>query len=335
MSDIPMKVFITGGTGFIGSKTVEFLSRRGYSVKILVRNIADEKKLTANENKEYVQGDILDIESVRKGMKDCRYVFHLAAYAKNWSPNPKTFDEVNIRGTENIFTAASELKVEKIVWASTIVTLGPTAKGVIGNEDMPRITETYFTDYERSKAEMEHKAKQWVKNGLPLVIVNPTRVFGPGLLSESNSVTKLIDDYRKGRFPFLLNWGRNIGNYGFVDDIAEGHILALEKGRIGERYILGGENASLKEFFDTVSQNDGKNYFQWKIYCIIPLCIAYLLGWQAKLTGIYPPITPGWIRTFLVDWAYTSEKAEKELGYSPLPLKEAIHRTCKWLDSRK
>ncbi|GHT35924.1 NAD-dependent dehydratase [Planctomycetales bacterium] len=330
-----MKVFITGGTGFIGSKIVEFLIRRGYSVKVLVRKITDGKKQTANEKIEYVQGDILDIESVRNGMKDCRYVFHLAAYAKNWSPNPKTFDEVNIRGTENIFTAASGLNVEKIVWASTIVTLGPTAKGVIGNEYTPRITGVFFTDYERSKTEMEHKAEQWVKDGLPLVIVNPTRVFGPGLLSESNSVTKLIDNHRKCRFPFLLNWGRNIGNYAYVDDVAEGHILALEKGRIGERYILGGENVSMKELFDTVSQNDGKNYFQWKIYCVIPLCISYLLALQAKLTGIYPTITPGWIRTFLTDWAYTSEKAEKELGYSPLPLKEAIRRTCEWLDSQK
>jgi len=309
-----MNIFITGGTGFIGSKIAELLVKRGHSVKILAR-----KPHANKENIEYVSGDVLDLESVRNGMRNCRCVFHLAAYAKNWSPNPKTFDEVNIGGTENVFTAASELNVEKIVWTSTIVTLGPTSKGVIGNEEMPRSTEKFFTDYERSKTEMERKAALWIKNGLPLVIVNPTRVFGPGLLSESNSVTKLIDDFRKGRFRFLLNWGRNIGNYAFVDDVAEGHVLALEKGRSGERYILGGNNASLNELFDAVSKNDGKKYFQCKIYCLIPLGAAYFLEWRAKLLDIYPPITPGWIRTFLADWAFTSEKAEKELGFRVRP----------------
>jgi farnesol dehydrogenase len=265
-------------------------------------------------------------------MVGCDYVFHLAAYAKNWAADPQTYTRVNIEGTRNVFMVAQELKVERVVWTSTIVTLGPTPPGIVGNEQMPRHTEHYFTEYERTKTVMEREAADWIKNGLPLVIVNPTRVFGPGLQSESNSVTKLIDEYRRGLFPILLNRGRNIGNYGFIDDVAEGHILAMERGKVGERYILGGENMSLKDFFQMVDKTDGKKRFQLKILWVIPMLVAQYLALQAKCWGIYPPITPGWVRTFLVDWAFSCVKAERELGYRITPFEEAVRQTCRWLD---
>jgi farnesol dehydrogenase len=322
------KIFITGSTGFVGSVLLEKLVQRGFFVKGLVRNLPERKT-----NVEYVTGDITEIESLRLGMKGCRYVFHLAAYAKNWSPNPNTYEQINIQGTRNVFTVAKELGVERIVWTSTIVTLGQTPPNVIGHEAMPRITKHYFTDYERTKTLMEQESIQWIKEGLPLVIVNPTRVYGPGSLAESNTVSKLINDFRHGRFPFLLNRGVNIGNYGFVNDIAEGHLLAMEHGKIGERYILGGENVSLEKLFRTVDRIDGKKRLQCKIYWIIPMMLAYFFWWRAKYFGVYPPMTPGWVRTFLVDWAFSCDKAKQELGYSPIPFEEGIQKTCQWLDS--
>lgn len=327
--NISKKVFVTGGTGFIGSILVKKLLERGFSVRALKR----ERPAEPMPNLEYIRGDITDRKSVRAAMDGCGYVFHLAAYAKNWSADSDVFTRVNIDGTRNVFTAAQETGIEKIVWTSTIVTLGFTPPGIIGSEEMPR-SNIYFTEYERTKTMMEQEAHGWIKNGLPLVIVNPTRVFGPGELSESNSVTRLIDMYRKGQFPFLLNWGRNIGNYGFAEDVVEGHIAAMERGQIGERYILGGENRSLRDFFQTVDKVDGKKRFQLKIFWLIPMLTAYVLEQRAKWFGIYPPITPGWIRTFLADWAFSCDKAERDLGYRITPFEEAIRKTCQWFDQQ-
>jgi farnesol dehydrogenase len=326
--DTAGKIFITGSAGFIGSVLLEKLIRRGFAVRGFSHKPPESKP-----NIEYIQGDITDIESLRRGMEGCRYVFHLAAYAKNWSPDVKTYEQINIEGTRNVFTVAREVGAERIVWTSTIVTLGPTPPGVVGNEAMPRITEQCFTEYERTKTAMERDAGRWIEEGLPLVIVNPTRVYGPGLFTESNTVSKLIDDFRQGRFPFLLNYGINIGNYAFVDDVAEGHILAMEHGKTGERYILGGENVSLEELFRTVDRIDGKKRFQLKIYKFTPLMVAKFFELRAGLFGIYPPITPGWVRTFLADWAFSCEKSERELGYTPISFEEGVRKTCQWLDN--
>jgi len=329
--DTTKKVFVTGSTGFIGSVLIAKLLQRGFCVRALKRSVPTE----AQPNLEYISGDITDKESLRTGMTGCGYVFHLAAYAKNWAAAPQTYTRVNIEGTKNVFAVAQELNIERIVWTSTFVTLGFTPPGVVGNEKMPRQTEKCFTEYERTKTVMELEAAEWVANGLPLVIVNPTRVFGPGLQSEANSVTRLIDQYRRGLFPILLNRGRNIGNYGFIDDVVEGHILAMERGKIGERYILGGENVTLEGLFQTVDRIDGKKRFNLKILWVIPMLVAHYLELQAKCLGIYPLITPGWVRTFLVDWAFSCEKAEQELGYRMTPFEEAIRRTCRWLDAGK
>lgn len=328
--DPSSKIFITGSAGFIGRALIDKLVARGGTVRGLTR-----KRMESTERVEYVSGDIMDVDSLRRGMEGCRSVFHLAAYAKNWAPNPNTFDRVNIDGTRNVFTVAKKQGIERIVWTSTVVTLGLTERGVAGDESMPRLTEKFFTDYERTKTEMERESVRWVDEGLPLVVVNPTRVFGPGLLSESNTVTQLIDLYRRGRVPILFNFGRNIGNYVLVDDAAEGHVLAMEKGRIGERYILGGDNVSLREFFRTVDRVDGKKRFQIPLLRYGPLVAAKVLELGAKWFGIYPMFTPGWIRTFAADWAFSSEKARRELGYRWTPLEDGIRQTCRWLDEQK
>ena len=325
------QVFVTGSTGFIGTALITKLLERGFRVRALKREI----QTVPQTNLEYTFGNVTDIESLRNGMSGCGYVFHLAAYAKNWAADPQTYTQINIEGTRNVFSVARELKVERIVWTSTILTFGFTPPGVTGDENMPRPTELCLTEYERTKTIMESEAAEWVKDGLPLVIVNPTRVFGPGVRSESNSLLKLLTYYRRGLYPFLLNWGRNVGNYGFIDDVAEGHILAMERGQIGERYVLGGENVSLKELFQTVDKIDGKKRFQMKIFWLIPMLVTYCMQLQAKCFGTYPLITPGWLRTYLLDGAFSCEKAERELGYSITPFEEAVRRTCQWLDSEE
>jgi len=334
-------VFVTGATGFIGSKLVEILLEHGFRVRALCRpetmsnpsgREAVLKKLENSPNFQFVGGDITEPESLRKGMEGCDLVFHLAAYAKNWSPDPTIYTRMNIDATRNVFQVAKECQVRKIVWTSTIVTFGPTKPEEIRDENSsPRLTDTYFTEYEKTKAMAEQEALRQAKDGLPLVIVNPTRVYGPGLLSEGNAVVQLILDYVKGKSPFLPNRGVNVGNYGLVDDVALGHLLAMEKGRIGQCYILGGENASLRELFELVDEVSGKKHWKFPLLKPGPLLFSWIQEKRAQWFGIYPRITTGWMRTFLADWAYSCEKAKQELGYAPVSLRHGLEKTWNWL----
>lgn len=337
------RIFVTGASGFIGTSLIRQLLASGYRVRGMSRKspvfppgyTGSKEELWNHPNFEFFQGDISDLDSLRRGIDGCDYVIHLAGYAKNYSRDPSAFYKINLDGMKNVFTASKEKGIKKIVWTSSIVTFGPTRKGEVADESTPRITDKYLTEYEKSKSLAEKEAKKWLDGGLPLVIVNPTRVFGPGQLSEGNALTRLIDDYDRGRFPFLVNFGVNVGNYVLVDDVARGHFLALEKGRIGQKYILGSENASLKEFFDLVDEVTGKKHFRLPIWKFWPMVVGYVLLWSAILFGIYPRITPSWIRTFTVDWAYSCDKAKRELGYSPTCLRDSLALTCAWLKARQ
>jgi nucleoside-diphosphate-sugar epimerase len=280
---------------------------------------------------EWVRGDITDRDSLVRAMEGCARVYHLAAYAKNWARNPRTFFEMNVQGMRNVFDAAAERGVERVVWTSTMVTFGPTPPGQVFDENSPRITNKFFTEYEETKTIAEQEALGRAREGFPVVIVNPSRLYGPGHLTEGNSVSRLIDQYDRGLVPVLLNFGKNVGNWAYIDDVVEGHILAMEKGRIGERYLLGGENASLKEFFRLIRLVSGKRHFQVPLVRYTPLAFAWILKKRAEWFGAYPQITPGWVRTFLADWAFSTQKAERELGYRVTPLVEGLRRTYEWL----
>lgn len=326
----PTHVFVTGSTGFIGTKLVNALIEKGHTVHALSRATSNREGLTHDRIK-LVQGDVLDRTSLRKGMEGCTQVYHLAAYAKNWSPDPKVFFEHNVGGMKNVFDAAKDAGIQRIVFTSTIVVFGPRPAGVVGDESMPRTTPRYFTEYEESKAAAEREALGYAERGHPIVIVNPTRVYGPGKLTEGNSVSLMIDMYDRGKMPALLNGGVNVGNYVLVDDLVQGHILAMEQGKIGERYIIGGENSSLKHLFELVDQVSRKRHLQFSL----PPALAYLFAnfekKKAEWLKIYPQITPGWVETFLLDWAYSCGKAERELGYEITPLAEGVRRTYEWL----
>ncbi len=164
-----------------------------------------------------------------------------------------------------------------------------------------------------------------------MVIVNPTRVFGPGRLTESNSGTLLIDRRARGLSPLLPNRGKNIGNWAFIDDVVEGLMLAMERGRIGERYILGGENVTLREFYQAIDEAAGRRRLTLPLLGFGAMCFARLEKLLADRFGIYPLITPGWVRTFFSDWAVSSAKAQRELGYQVTPLVESIKKTLQWL----
>ncbi len=333
------KVLVTGAMGFIGTRLVQALVEQGSSVRALARRddfrsppglgFKDGAPLR-HPQVEIVRGDILDPESLARAMQGCDRVFHIAGYAKNWAPDPNTFFRVNVEGTKNVFDAARRAGVQRIVWTSTIQALGATGPGEVGDETHAR-SRVCFTEYEASKVQAEEVAARYVREGLDVVIVCPTRVYGPGHLTEGNSLSLIVDMYDRGQVPFLLNAGRNVGNYVFVDDLVQGFLLAMQRGRTGEKYILGGENVSLRQFFRTIDQVSGKRHWQLPVFRPGALLFSWFQKQRAEWFGIYPQITPGWVRTFLEDRAYGCAKAERELGYRWMPLVEGLRITYDWL----
>jgi len=327
-------LLVTGASGFMGSKLVVELARRGHAVRALVRPTSSQRG-PVGERITPVVGDITDAGSLRAAMDGCTGVFHLAARASNWTRDPRAFFDVNAGGTHNVVEAAATAGVERVVLTSTVVTFGPTPPGVVANEASPRHSQGFLTLYEESKAMAEREALARAAEGLPLVIVNPTRVYGPGKLTEANSVTLMLHLYDRGRFPFLLAGGRNVGNYALVDDVVRGHILAMEKGRVGERYILGGENVSLARLFDLVDGVTGRRHLRVRLPGWLALAYSAFEQRKAEWFGAYPRITPGWVKTFLRDWAYSPAKAQGELGYTVTPLRDGVALTCEWLRGRR
>ncbi len=329
----PSAALVTGSTGFIGTRLAAELARRGRAVRALVRARSDRSGLE-DPRIEPVPGDVLEIESLRRAMTGCGEVYHLAAHARNWAPDPATFHRINVEGTRNVLEAARQAGVRRVVVASSIVTLGPTPPGVVADETAPRRLPP-FTEYEASKLEAEREVMGVVARGLEAVVVNPTRVFGPGKWTEGNSVSRLVDLYDRGRLPFLLAGGRGVGNYAYVSDLVAGFIAAMERGRPGERYILGGENASLRHLFDLVDQASDRRHLRLPLPAALARAYARMEWRRAEWLGSYPLITPGWLETLLRDGAFSCAKAERELGYRVTPLAEGIRQTWEWIERRR
>lgn len=322
------RIFVTGATGFIGANLVLKLARSGYIVHILFRSKQKLNDLD-HPNIRFFKGDILDKTRVLKAMKSCDYVFHLAAYAKSTAESPETFYKVNVEGCINVLEAAKINKVKKVVVTSTAGILGPS-NGSLVTEDSIRLN-NFYNEYESSKFMMEERIQHYVRRGLDVVIVNPPRVYGPGLFSDSNAMTSIIKKYLKGKWHLIPGNGEMFGNYVYIDDVVKGHLLALKNGLPGEKYILGGVNASFNDFFRVLKNVSEKDH--WLIH--IPLAgmvlYAVLHAFMARILGKSPKITPKWVYKYHSNWKLSSQKAEKYLSYSFTPLKEGIRRTIDWI----
>lgn len=323
-------IFITGATGFIGSELVKKLAGEGHQLKALYRSEAKAKALKF-ENVELIKGDLLATSALEKAIEGCDEVYHLAAYAATWAPNPNIFHQVNFEATRHILEIARKAGVKKSLITSTAGVIGPSHEKKLVDENTKRKV-GFFGEYERTKWLSEQHILNWDGGDMKVVMVNPTRVYGPGLLSKANSVTRMIDSYLKGKFRVMPGSGKRIGNYAFVQDVVDGHILAMEKGRHKERYLLGGNNVSYIEFFDELSKVAGKKYSQFPIPPQFLTLAARFMLWRAEWFGKPPMITPDWARKFNnYDWAVSSRKAEAELDYRITPFAEALQQTVEWL----
>lgn len=322
-----MKCFVTGATGFIGNRLVETFVDKGYDVHILVRNKDFQNR---HPKIKVFQGDLFDVEVLSKAIQGCDFVFHMAAYANLWSKDKTLTYRTNVKGTENILQAALKNKIKKVVFTSSAGTLPPSEKMELVDETYP-LPDEYLTDYETTKKQAEQLCIEYVKKGLNIVIVNPSRVFGPGLLNKSNSVTILIKKYVEGKWRVIPGDGSQVGNYVFIDNVISGHILALEKGRTGEKYILGGENVSYAELFGLLAEITGKNYQMLHLPLSLMMLVGKLELFLAESFGKKPLITPPWVKRYQQNRLLSSNKAETQLGYKIIPLKTGLEETINWI----
>lgn len=321
------RVFISGATGYIGSQLALYLAEKGTFVHALYRS---EKKalILDHPNIKLFKGNILDYESIRNAVKACEGVYHVAAFAKVWIPDSSQIYHLNIDGAMNVIRASLDEGVKKIVVTSTA--------GVLGSSDDVEIDETanpreLFIHYEHSKLILENSIKTLTGSGANIVIVNPSRVYGPGNLSESNGVTRMIRSYVKGKWRVVPGNGRSIGNYVYIDDVVKGHILAMDKGRPGERYILGGENVSYNRFYEALAEESGIKRRLVHLPLQVLMLFSRIMFFYARFTGKPPKIIPALVRKFNRNFPLSTAKAEDELGYNPISLREGIRKTIVWL----
>ena len=324
-----MKCLVTGSTGFIGEKLKLELLLQGYEVNVLVRSDSHKSKFKS-ENISFFKGDLWNIEAIDAAMKNCDFVFHLAAYADLWSKDKMLAHKTNVTGTRNILDAAMKYGIKKVVFTSSAGTL-PHSVNLEEVDETFALPESYLTEYESTKKETELLCAEYCKKGLATVIVNPTRVFGPGILNKSNSVTILIQKYLKGTWRFIPGDGNQIGNYVYIDDVVNGHIAALKYGIPGEKYILSGTNISFNDFFELLAKASGKNHKMFHIPFSLLMAASKYELFMAETFGKTPLITPPWVKRYLQNRLVSGKKAIEALNLAVTPLEEGLEKTIHWL----
>jgi len=327
-----MKIMITGATGYIGNKLAHTLANRGYIVHALVRS-KESEKILAHTNIRIFHGDILQPSSISEAMNGCDQVYHTAGLVRLWANDPSQFYVHNVVGTENILNAALAMRVKKLVYTSSC--------GVCGSSILPPLTETdprtnaFNNDYDLSKFLAEKLVKEYSYKGLYTVIVNPPRVYGPGLIRHSNAVNRFLHYLVKNKIVFLPANKNAESNYAFIDDVVNGHILAMEKGLGGERYILGGENVSYEKLVHLAQQvGNFKN-----VLVRLPRFIAKVFSWieilRSRMTTHDPILVPSAVERMFAAKTLDSSKAIKQLGYSITPLEKGIYITIEYLSKHE
>lgn len=321
-----MTTLLTGATGFVGSAVARVLLARGHSLRLLTRRNSDRRNI-AGLDAEIVVGDLVDPASLARAAAGCRFVVHVAADYRFWVPDPAEMLRANVEGTLAMMRAAQQAGVERIVHCSSVAALGYTADGSPADEATPVDPSMLISTYKRSKYQAEQAVLALVRNeNLPVVIVNPAAPVGPRDIKPTPT-GKMIMDAANGRIPAYIDTGLNVVH---VDDVAEGHALALERGRIGERYILGGENLDLRDVLALVAEVAGRRppRLQLREGWVWPVATA--MEAFARVTGIPPAVTRDHLKMARHKMFFSSAKAMTELGYTPRPARRAVEDAVTW-----
>ena len=320
-----MRALVTGATGFVGAAVARALLAAGWRVNALVRSGSDRRNV-ASLPLEQVVGDLTDPASLDRALEGCEAVFHVAADYRLWAPEPKELYRANVEGTGNLLAAARRAGVRRIIYTSSVATVGLPSDGRPGTEDTPVALAEMIGHYKRSKFLAEVRAREAAAAGAPVVIVNPSTPIGPGDVKPTPT-GQIVLDAARGRTPAYVDTGLNIVH---VDDVAAGHLLAFQSGRIGERYILGGEDMSLKEILTLIARLVGGSPPRIRLPHAAVLPVAYVSELYARLTGRPTRVTVEGVRMSRKRMFFSSEKAARELGYRSRPPAEAFADALRW-----
>ncbi len=322
-----MKTLLTGGTGFLGKNVARALVGAGHELRVLARPTSDRRGLPAGV--EMATGDVTDLDSYRRAAEGCAGVVHMAALVKMWVPERERFDLVNVGGLRHALRAAAEARA-RLVYTSSFVAVGPT-DALPADESRTHSGREYRNDYERTKALADAVAREAAAAGADLVMLYPGVVYGPGDLTDANLVVRMLSDHARGKLPGIVGPGDRVWSYSYVEDVAQAHAAALARGRRGERYFLGGDEATLTQLFSLWQELTGIAPPSRHIPYGVAKALGYALWLWAEVTGHPPALTHQVVDVFREHWAIGTAKAEAELGYRPPPLREGLGRTWRWL----
>ncbi len=319
-------ILVTGASGFVGSAVAKCLLQAGHEVRVLVRPTSSRMNL-ADPRLEIVEGDLRDADSIERAAKGIRYLFHVAADYRLWARNPEDIVRTNVEGTRLVMSAAQRAGVERIVYTSSVATLAARPDGAPSDETFPLDAKSAVGAYKYSKVAAERLVESMVAaQNLPVIIVNPSTPIGPGDVRPTPT-GRIIVEAAAGRMPGYVDTGLNLVH---VDDVAAGHLAALQKGRVGERYILGGQDVLLGDMLGEIAGFVGRSPPKLRIPRRLIFPIAYGAEAIAHFTGREPFVTTTGLRLAKDRMFFTSAKAERELGYRARPYTEAIADAITW-----
>jgi dihydroflavonol-4-reductase len=321
-----MKTLITGANGFVGSAVMRELLAAGHEIRALVRPRSDRRNLQGLPV-EIVEGDLRDRGSLRRAVKDCDNLFHVAADYRLWIPDPDIMYDTNVRGTQELIMAASDAGMKRIVYTSSVATLGLPQDGTPATEETPSALDMMTGHYKRSKFLAEEAVRKLtVQNQLPLVIVNPSTPIGPRDVKPTPTGRIVVDTLR-GQMPAYVDTGLNVVH---VDDVAKGQLLAFDRGKPGERYILGGQNLTLLQILTTIDEITGIRRRRIRLPHDLVLPVAWCMEKWAGISGHEPRATVDGVRMAKKKMFFSSDKAVRELGYRFRPAREALQDAITW-----
>jgi dihydroflavonol-4-reductase len=320
-----MKALVTGATGFVGAAVARALLGAQWQVRVLARPGSDRRNLKSLEV-EVSEGDLADLKSLERAVQGCDGLFHVAADYRLGARDPAELYRANVEGTRNVLSAAHRSGVQRIVYTSSVATIGIPADGTPGDEQSANSLENMIGHYKRSKYLAEEVVREAAQGGISVVIVSPSTPVGPGDVKPTPT-GQLVLDAAAGRMPAYVDTGLNIVH---VDDVAAGHLLAYERGRAGERYILGGQDMSLRGILELIARLEGRNPPRVRLPYGVVLPIAYLAEGFARLTGRSGRITLEGVRMSRKKMFFSSAKAVRDLGYRWRPPVQAFEDAIRW-----
>jgi dihydroflavonol-4-reductase len=324
-----MKAFITGATGFVGTHVARALEAQGADLRVLVRPSSDLRNIE-DLKADRVIGDLRDAASIEKAMSGCDVVFHVAADYRLWIRDPQEMYRSNVEGTRGVLEAARKNGVRRVVYTSSVATMGFTSNGPSADENSPVSLDKMIGHYKRSKFMAEEVALAAGRNGMDVVVVNPTTPVGE-MDIKPTPTGRIILDFLKKKFPAYVDTGLNLVD---VTECARGHVAALEKGKSGERYILGGENLTLKQILDKLASITGLPSPAIKVPYVLALAAGVVDEFvTGRLLGREPRATIDAVRMGRKKMFVTSGKAERELGWKTVPVENALRRAADWFQA--